>query len=292
MDAGLSSARQARAQHRHELRTLTYVTLDQANGGIVRNLSANGIGVQAVAAIRPQQQVRVRFELRYPRLPVETQAEVVWSTFSGQCGFRFLNPKPELTRQISRWIFGDLLERISLHEERSGTIFAPAVSAPQEEAPMNGNGSGSVAVEGDDGLIVSPMPLKVIELPVRPLPPESIVGREEIVHPPMPSFLAAPSQSLATELDWLSRPLSGRALAWTIDGLMIFASLLLFALVFLSVAREAPRWPLAIAVVASAVMAGVYWLFFRLMAGVSLGTRLARLAESDRESGADETRFR
>jgi len=71
MEAGLSPARQARAKHRHELRTLTYVTLDQANGGIVRNLNHEGIAVQAVAAVRPRQQLRVRFELRYPRVRVE-----------------------------------------------------------------------------------------------------------------------------------------------------------------------------------------------------------------------------
>src|SRR5450631_930394 len=91
MKAGLSPARQARAKHRHELRTLTYVTLDQANGGVVRNMSHEGIGVQAVAAVRPRQQVRVRFELRYPRLRVEARGEVAWSTFSGECGIRFLD---------------------------------------------------------------------------------------------------------------------------------------------------------------------------------------------------------
>ena len=60
MEAAVSPARQARSKHRHDLRTLTYVTLDQANGGIVRNLSHEGIGVQAVAALCPTQQVRVR----------------------------------------------------------------------------------------------------------------------------------------------------------------------------------------------------------------------------------------
>src|SRR5215469_17680240 len=117
--------RQARAQHRHEMRTLTYITLDQANGGIVRNLTSTGIGVQVVAAVRPKQQVRVRFELRYPRLQVETRAEVVWATFSGQCGIRFLDTPPALKRQIDQWIFGDLLDGISLHVDQPGSIFAP-----------------------------------------------------------------------------------------------------------------------------------------------------------------------
>src|SRR4051812_23850872 len=34
MDAGISPARQIRTQHRHELRTLTYLTLDDANSGV------------------------------------------------------------------------------------------------------------------------------------------------------------------------------------------------------------------------------------------------------------------
>jgi len=93
MDAGLSP-RQTRAKHRHELRTLTYVTLDQANGGIVRNLNHEGIGVQAVAAVRPGQSVRVRFELRGPRLRVEARGEVTWATTSGRCGILFLDLSP------------------------------------------------------------------------------------------------------------------------------------------------------------------------------------------------------
>src|SRR5512141_1860528 len=94
MDAGTSLARQARTKHRHELRTLTYVTLDQANGGIVRNLTREGIGVQAVAAVHPLQEVRIRFELRHPKLRVEARGQVMWSTFSGQCGIRFIELSP------------------------------------------------------------------------------------------------------------------------------------------------------------------------------------------------------
>ena len=105
MDAGTSPARQPRVKHRHELRTLTYVTLDQANGGIVRNLSHEGVGVQAVAAVRPRQQLRVRFELRDPRLRVESRGEVMWATSSGQCGIRFLDLPPEMTQPDQRMDF-------------------------------------------------------------------------------------------------------------------------------------------------------------------------------------------
>lgn len=251
MEAGLSPARQARAKHRHELHTLTYVTLDQANGGIVRNISHEGIGVQAVAAVRPQQLLRVRFELRNPRVRVEARGEVTWATFSGQCGIRFLDLSPRMTRQINEWIFGNLLEGVSLHAERAGPMFADAAEGV--------------------GLTVSASPLKVIQLPV----PTDAIGRS------------------AAELDWLSRPLSGRSLVWTINALVMMAAWLLFALVFLSVTREAPARPVAMVGGAAILVAALYWGFFQVFGGTSPGLRLARLAGCEvEEDEARDARFR
>ena len=271
MDAGLSPPRQARAQHRHELRTLTYVTLDQANGGIVRNLSHRGIGVHVVAAVRPKQQLRVRFELRYPRLQVETRAEVVWATFSGQCGIRFLDMPPALKQQINQWIFGHLLEGISLHAENAESIFSPKPDNVVRDPAADSDHSSLAASEEADGLIVSATPVKVIELPRRREPPEPALSDEGAVDE---------TQPLSAE-DWLSQPLSGRTLAWTVDSLVVVAALLLFTLVFLSVTGEAPKWPLPMVSGAALTMAGLYWAFFRYFAGGSLGTRLARIAESE-----------
>jgi hypothetical protein len=263
MDAGTSTARQARAKHRHELRTLTYVTIDQANGGIVRNLNHDGIGVQAVAAPPPRQQVRVRFELREPRLRVETRGEVSWSTLSGQCGIRFLDLPPRMTRQINEWILGDLLEGAAAHGSRAGNMFAAPVVA-----------------EEDDGLMVSAGPLKVIELPLRPDLFEPSYARDE------------PTLPAPTELDWLSQPLSGRGLVWTINTLVVVAALLQFALVFLAVTGEPPPRPFAMMGVGVVVVAGLYWGFFRIFGGSSPGARLARLVGCDLEEEEADARFR
>lgn len=282
MDAGLSP-RQTRAKHRHELRTLTYVTLDQANGGIVRNLSHSGIGMQAVAAVRPRQQLRVRFELRYPRLQVETRAEVVWSTFSGQCGIRFLEMPAALKRQVGEWILGDLLERISLHSEHSGSMFARSSRAALHDDNGNGNGAVSPGIEdrpnedkqngdADEGLMVSAMPIKAIALPMRRDPPPQPIEKMMDESPPA-----------SNGFEWLSQLLSGRTLAWTVDAMVVVAALLLFTLVFLSVTRESPPWPLSMVCAAALVMAGMYWGFVRVSGGGSLGARLARIAESERQ---------
>ena len=291
MQAGPSPPPLGRTRHRHELRILSYVTLDQANGGIIRNLTHDGIGVQAVAAIRPRQQVRVRFELRYPRLRVETRGEVVWSTFSGQCGIRFLDLSPRTARQIDEWIFGDLLAGLAVPWQggQSGVAASAAASLAASRrssaaiANSFGAAAGVAAAEEEAGLIVSPAPVKVIELPV-----ETEAGAVDdaisATRRPMPE----------PDVEWLSQPLSGRGLAWTVNTLVVIAALLLFALVFLSVTRETPRWPITMVTVAAIAVAGLYWGFFKTFGGASFGARLARLAGAEVEAeGEDDTaRFR
>lgn len=273
MQATLSPARQARAHHRHDLGTLTYVVLDDANGGIVRNLSHCGIGVQAVAPLRPQQIVPLRFELRNARLRIEAQGEVVWATASGQCGIRFLDLPPRMVRQINEWIFGSLLESIPQRWGRTDSIFGGVVPS-------------SALVEEDDGLIISRASQNVIQLEPRSSP---------VMEPPDQAPTERSIADLSQEPDWLSRPLSARALAALVDGFIIIAALLLFSLVFLSVAHEFPGWPLSLgaALGATLFVAAFYWGFCRAFAGVTLGARLVRRASGDQEEQAEEAdRFR
>ena len=75
---------------------------------------------------------------------------------------------------------------------------------------------------------------------------------------------------------------------------VVLASMLLFTLVFLSVNGEAPRWPFAVAAGAAGLVTGLYWMFFRVLGGCSLGARLSRLAENDTEENEEvkAARFR
>ncbi len=274
MEVVTSLARQARAHHRHDLRTLTYVVLDEANGGIIRNLNHRGVAVQAVAALRLHQMVRLRFELRSPRVRVEARGEVLWSNSSGQCGVRFLDLSPRMVRQINEWIFGNLLESIPQHSARGSSMLWNVTSI-----------SGST--EESDGLVVSPAPRKVIQLEPQALPIDSSVAEDEA---------SSPVADTPLELDWLSRPLSGRSLAWTVDSLVIVASLLMFGLVFLSVTHELPRWPLSLeAGFGAAILVTALYLGFSIaFGGASLGARLARLSGGDQENedAEDADRFR
>ncbi len=277
MQAGLSPARPARTCHRHELPNLVRVTLDQTNGGIIRNLSHEGIAVQAVTAVRPGQKLHVRFELP-PRLRVEAWSEVVWAASGNECGVRFLDLAPQTARRVDEWIFGDLLESVPLHLHRGESITSGLFASRLAPTPLVED-----AAE-DDGLIVSPSPVKVIELPTRPDP----------VAPDRLHNDAEPSPAESVDLDWLSQPLSLRGIAWLVNTLTVVAGLLLFVLVFLSVTREVPKWPAAMAAGATVVVAVLYWGFFKLFGGSSPGARLARLAGYDpgEDEEADSARFR
>ena len=263
MDAGTSLARQTRTKHRHELRALTYVTLDQANGGIVRNLTREGIAVQAVAAVHPLQEVRVRFELRYPKLRVEARGQVMWSTVSGQCGIRFIDLPPTLSRDIQQWIFGDLLEAAALHGNRA--MFA--LPGLRESSPIE-----------EDGLLTSATPVKVIDLPALPHQVDSSSLQDVL------------AEETPVALDWLLQPLSASGLAWAVNALAMAAGLLLFAVIFLSVTHETLTWPVLAAL--ALLVPALYWGFFHMFGGCSLGTRLARLTDCDDEQEPLGARFR
>jgi len=273
MEAELSLPQLGRARRRHELRSLAYVRLDEANGGVIHDLTHDGIGVQSVAAVQGGQRLRVRFELAHPRLQVDAWGEVRWAGSEGQCGIRFLDLPPSTILRIDQWIFGNPLQGANPRSHQGAAIFP--FSRPLTPAAAGG--------AEDDGLIVSPAPLKVIELPSRPTPSEPDRKHDLEVN-----------RGAVSELDWLSQPLSGRGVAWAVNSLAVLAAVLLFVLVFLFVTREAPKWPFALAAGALIFVAAAYWGFFKLFGGSSPGARLARLAGYDfeDEEEAGNARFR
>jgi hypothetical protein len=278
MNAAVSTVRELRAEHRHELRTLTYLTVDQATGGVIRNLNQKGISAQMLKTLRTGEQVRLRFELRAPKIRVETVAEVVWTTGSGQCGMRFLNLPASMRLQINEWILNDLLEAASLHAERSESIFGRHLFEINRPDEIDSAEESIPCCEEDDGLVISGTPAKVITLPLSPEPPR----------PEQDSLLPLPPDEVIS-LDWLSRSLSPRAIARVIDMLAVVASFFLFVLVFLSVTGEAPPAPFAMAAAGLALVTVIYWGFFWVFGGESLGSRLARKARLQEDSKEQST---
>jgi PilZ domain len=300
---GVSVApRPTRTHYRHELRTLTYVTLDEANGGIIRNLNHEGVAVQAVGPLRQQQRVRLRFELRLPRLRVETFGQVSWASSSGQCGIRFVDLPERISHQINEWIFSNLLDAVARDAGHPRSIFSASVvsiarneNAREENAREDGVGEQTFGeektAEENGGLTLSPSPHPAIRLD------SGLTRREEapVLHHGEED-LAYPADDPYAQPNWLSQPLSGRTLAWLVDSLIVIAGLLLFALIFLSIAHELPPWPLTLGTASAAAVfvAAAYWTVFALFGGASLGNKLAQAASSLEEEKESEgaSRFR
>lgn len=130
-----------RVYYRHPIHSLVYVNLDEGNGGIIRNLSQGGAAIQAVAPLRLNQNVRMRFDLMNPRARIDLRAEVAWANPSGQAGLRFLDMPPQVKSQLNDWIFATLLRGIE--------AASPVLTHPEES----------------DDLILSPLGLPTIRLP-------------------------------------------------------------------------------------------------------------------------------
>jgi len=279
MQSAFSPARQPRKHYRHELRTLTYVTLDAANGGIIRNLNRRGAAVQAVAPLRQDQRVRLRFELRVPRLRIETYGHVSWSNSSGQCGIRFEAMPTKTGRQIDEWIFSDLLANLE-RPSMSAPIFEALPSIREED------------VSADTRLTVSAQPHASI-----PFGTNVSEGRASwLRHTHYEEVPADTEPEVGKTEQWLYRPLSADALAWVVDGLVVVAALLLFALIFLSIAHELPPWPatLGAASSAAALVAAAYWVIFVFLGGSTLSARVAKSARafSETEENGERVDFR
>jgi hypothetical protein len=279
-------ARQARAHYRHELSTLTYVTLDAANGGIIRNLNHDGVAVQAVGALRPEQRVRLRFELRFPHVRVEACGQVSWANSSGRCGIRFVELPADVRRQIDEWIFSNLLHAIVLDAAQPHSMFAASVVPA-----ARGASAGYEHVQAEMFGVSAPVaPLQAIPLGA------GFAGMHDgLLHLDRAEDFADAAVEPYEKLNWLSRPLSGRTLSWVVDGLVVTAGVLLFTLIFLSIAKELPPWPLAVGtgLATAGFVATAYWGVFCLFGGASLGVRLAHAASVEKdEEGLGAVRIR
>src|ERR1700675_49090 len=132
-----ASPENRRLYYRHPINSLVYVTLDEGNGGIIRNLSQDGAAIQAVVPLRPGQSLRLRFDLLNPRMRQDVRAHVTWANPSGQAGVRFTEIPRQNARQLNDWIFVHLLQSmeqsspvLNLPSEEDELIFSPSARTP------------------------------------------------------------------------------------------------------------------------------------------------------------------
>lgn len=253
-----SPVRPARLGYRHTLPSLAYVRIDHANGGIIRNLSDSGLGVQAVGRLHPGQVVHLRFELVKPKIRVEATAQVSWAEVSGQAGLRFTEISPRARRLLKDWVFTDLLAAVG--DLSPGGMFAVA------------GGAQDACVE--DGLLMSRAPFVPIHLDGESSMNHPMSACSETMHSP---------DEMPVRLSWLPVDISPRFLAGFIDSLIVCSSVLLFCVISIAMTGIFPSWTVALllGMALTLVFALLYRGLFIVCVGATAGRRLARMAAED-----------
>jgi hypothetical protein len=246
---------QEKRAYRHPVHTLAYVRIDHGNGGIIRNLSETGLGIQAVGRLHPEQIVHLRFEFIRPKARFDIVGQVKWADASGQAGLAFVDPAPRTLRLLKDWLFTDLL--IATAESASKPLLTHG------EIPNWG-----------DGLIMSAAPIAPIRLPHG--------SKEEPVDTVLPLH-----EQLANEMPlrfpWWPGDIRPRTFARLVDTLVVASAVLVFSIVVLQLTDILPSWTIAVPslVVLVVVLALIYTGLFKVLLGRTLGWHLSQLAADD-----------
>lgn len=266
-ETGLVDAvrRNPRRPYRQKVRTLSHVHLDTSHGAILRDVSEFGIALQTVTPLALGQEVHFRFELPAPRVRIEATGRIAWTDSWGQAGVQFLDLPPRSQRLLKEWMFTQILS--------AAYLFAPC-----ESVPVEGN-----RAEGATELLFSASPRPAIQL--APL---------QVRQPALPT--ASPRK---VRLLWCPVPISLTALSKLVDGLVVFCSVLLFAVMAMAMTNVLPTWPVTLALTSgvTAIFVALYWFLFVFWFRSTPGEHLARLACSEWRNGKygekeDQPRFR
>ena len=254
-----------RHRYRHQIQSLAYLNLDQANGGIIRNLGEAGLAIQAVAPLFPNQQVSLRFDLANPRVRVEATGRVAWADPVGQAGVEFLALPQRARRLLKEWLFVQLLT--TAHQTTG-------------EWNFNYNKNGEEAAE----LLFSANSRPAIRFEPAVMPTWLAEGNEKGLH--------------ALHLPWLPLAISAPALSWLVDGLILLSAVLLFAVICMAMIGVVPAWPITLVLgfAVAAVFSALYRFLFLFWIGSTPGHCLARFTGIARDGknreAEDRPRFR
>jgi TonB family protein len=122
-----SRASERRGNSRHAPNSLSYVHLDETNGGILINLSEGGLAVQAAMSVMEDELSRVRLQMPLSTTWLEASARVVWTSDSRRTlGIQFVNLMDSDRAQLREWLAS---------EAKTGEP-SSAVVLPPSESPL------------------------------------------------------------------------------------------------------------------------------------------------------------
>jgi Gram-negative bacterial TonB protein C-terminal/PilZ domain len=115
---------ESRTHSRARVHSLAYIELSDGNGGLILNISEDGIAMQAVQMVSAEQLSNMRFRLPKTSIAIEATGRLVWQLRSKkEAGIQFVNLSDEAREGIRKWVNG----------ESSRGIGAPEAAAQQTQ---------------------------------------------------------------------------------------------------------------------------------------------------------------
>jgi hypothetical protein len=120
-----------RRQHlRQHLSSVAYVSLGDAGGGILLDISDSGFGAQVIGQFAPHQLMHVSLDLTGTPYRLECGGRIAWTNPDGQLGFEFLGISEAARMQLRHW-----LSLVGENAARTAPAAAPVLPALKPQSP-------------------------------------------------------------------------------------------------------------------------------------------------------------
>ncbi len=127
---------------RHKVNGPVFASFDGVTGGMILDLSEQGLSMQTVVPLEParmpDRRLHMRLDLRDSNAQLETTGYIAWADALGRAGVRFSDLPQEARQRLDDWL--------SLNDEKPSRK-APKLTVDRVLGSSNGNGAGNGAAK-------------------------------------------------------------------------------------------------------------------------------------------------
>src|ERR1700687_3902350 len=89
---------------RHKVHGPVFASFDGVTGGMILDLSEQGVSMQTVVPLEAEQRVKLRLDLPDSEASLETTGYIAWADALGRAGVRFSELPEEARQRLEEWL--------------------------------------------------------------------------------------------------------------------------------------------------------------------------------------------
>ena len=135
---------------RHKVHGPVFASFDGVTGGMILDLSEQGVSMQTVVPLEAEQRVKLRLDLPDSEASLETTGYIAWADALGRAGVRFSELPEEARQRLEEWLV--LNEKAPSRKAPKLTFDRVLESSAGSKSPGNGASKPrSVSLEAEGG---------------------------------------------------------------------------------------------------------------------------------------------